>query len=203
MTESEEDDLDTLQEAAIGKFVVWFERINMAINESIHAIAEKKGIKDNDFIYIEILLHDATAYSMMNYFKGYVIHYFEKDMEDPKISKSFHKIMEYLKDVIEFRNILLHSTFHFLDNDEEGEIIYRWTAKRFGINKSGLHYKIEEANEDLIKLIKKKSSICWYLYQLFHYLPFIVIPDDQPLSYFLNEELIKGIEKIYKGEDEV
>ena len=79
---TEQEELNPL----LGNFVVQFERVMRNIRETIATVLKKEGL--NDDFYVEVLVHDSTAYNLRNYYVAILMKYLKgKEVQVPELKK--------------------------------------------------------------------------------------------------------------------
>lgn len=143
-----DEELQNINYNQIGKFVVEFEAMLLSVKEFVIENIEERLLKD--IIPIDILMYDATAYPLSEYFKGVAI--FLLDMKimslhrkAPKIVLDSYKsstkelineISKQIKKSGELRNDLIHATHQISSAYSQLTLAYR-----IKITSSGVEYR--------------------------------------------------------------
>ncbi|HJR99865.1 MAG TPA: hypothetical protein VJ780_02915 [Flavobacterium sp.] len=128
-----------------GHFAIEFEQLTLSIKICIFALLGLQGLKD--FKYLRVLLHDQTAYPLVNKLRSLLALHYEND---PERFKSLDKLFVYTIKIIEKRNDIIHGSF-FVNSDGDGELFKDKTGK-FGI-------KPIEDKYDKVKFINYTTKV--------------------------------------------
>lgn len=109
-----------------GHFAIEFEQLTLAIKICIFSLLNLQGLKD--FKYLRILLHDQTAYPLVNKLRSLLALHYESE---PERFKSLDKLFTYSLKIIEKRNDIIHGSF-FVNSNEDGNLFKDKTGK-FGV----------------------------------------------------------------------
>lgn len=129
----EQEELNPL----LGNFVVQFERVMRNIRETIATVLKKEGL--NDDFYVEVLVHDSTAYNLRNYYVAILMKYFKgKEVQFPESKKYLELIYKKIQQAFTLRNMLLHSPWDTIYADEDDTL---FLAEQYKVDKDkGLEY---------------------------------------------------------------
>jgi hypothetical protein len=136
----------------LGEFVIQFEWVMRTLRNTIVIILRKENL--NDDVYTDILLHDAQAKSLRDYYIGTVLHFYLRKMKPPyvpiqipnypEVKKFVDIIHTKLEEAYGVRNTFLHSpweTYEVMDEEREEAV---FTGERYSISKKeGLKSKFE------------------------------------------------------------
>ncbi|MGC1633505.1 MAG: hypothetical protein WA749_15450 [Gelidibacter sp.] len=128
-----------------GHFAIEFEQLTLSIKICIFTLFGLQGLKD--FKYLRVILHDQTAYPLVNKLRSLLALHYENDAER---YKSLDKLFSYTIKIIEKRNDIIHGSF-FVNSTEDGDLFKDKTGK-FGI-------KPIEDKYDNIKFINYTTKV--------------------------------------------
>ena len=96
----------------IGSFIMKFEAMQESIRYFLKKMIHRNGLKD--LALFEILVSDATAFPLLNYFKATVNHLFEDQLKDTDVLKHFNEICGEIERAMGQRNNIAHGYWYFV-----------------------------------------------------------------------------------------
>ncbi len=137
-------DMDKEVSYTVGRCIITFEDIMEQIRQCIRLMMENQGLKNSFFT--EVLLHDSTAKSLIDYLKAFIIEIYSNQWSDKNaVEKGKHPIQEFvdklfvkLYDSMNVRNDLAHSNYWPIYDGET-----RFQMKRFKVKANGLQGIVE------------------------------------------------------------
>lgn len=153
--------------SSYGEFAFNFEAVCLKMKSIIEAIFLANGLKE-ETKFVKILLHDSTAFPLLNYLKASIFEHYKVDLENNKplqrkISIIFNKLLE----CIELRNNLIHSYWgigYSIKGESVDDICYGFKdkVKSLGIESQLYTYRTSDFSE-----AAHNVSILWdYLSEL-------------------------------------
>jgi hypothetical protein len=161
-----------------GHFAIEFEQLTLAIKMCIFSLLKLQGLKD--FKYLRILLHDQTAYPLVNKLRSLLALHYEKE---PERFKSLEKLFTYTIKIIEKRNDIIHGSF-FVNSNEDGNLFKDKTGK-FGV-------KPIDDNYDKAKFISYTTKVMLAKHN-FEILNSYLHQDDNVFDAFFNSNKLEEL----------
>ncbi|WP_445712250.1 hypothetical protein [Flavobacterium sp.] len=134
-----------------GHFAIEFEQLTLSIKICIFSLMGLQGLKD--FKYLRILLHDQTAFPLLNKLRSLLALHYEKE---PERLKALDKLFSYTIKMIEKRNDIIHGSF-FVTSESNGNLFKDKTGK-FGVNPIEDNYDKTKFINYTTKLILAKNK---------------------------------------------
>lgn len=135
----------------LGRYVIAFEDFCESIRSLIVSILHAQGLK-NDVVH-EILLEGLTAAPLLSKLHALVNSTVAKNEDERKV---FSKVFGQFREIIEERNVFLHSHWLPYALTEEDRTQFHFDGTKLGLNKSGASTKISSPNlEDFERSIKR------------------------------------------------
>lgn len=144
-----------------GHFAIEFEQLTLSIKICIFTLLGLQGLKD--FKCLRVLLHDQTAYPLVNKLRSLVALHYEKE---PERFKALDKLFTYTIKMIEKRNDIIHGSF-FVNSNGDGDLFKDKTGK-FGVKPIEDKYDKVKFVNYTTKLILAKNNfdiLNSYLYE--------------------------------------
>lgn len=137
----------------LGEFAIQFEWVMRNLRGTIAVILKKEGLEDGT--YVDIVLHDAQARSLRDYYIAVMMHYYHKKMNPPYellVKPTYPEVKEFInlihlkiEDAYKVRNTFLHSpweTMVVFDDKDYQEAVF--TGERYSVTKGkGLTSKFD------------------------------------------------------------
>jgi hypothetical protein len=138
-------DMDKEVSYTVGRCIITFEDIMEQIRECIRLMMQKQGL--NNSFFTEVLIHDSTAKSLIDYLKAFIIEIYSNQWNGQNAVKNgkapsqefVDKLFIKLYDSMNVRNDLAHSNYWPIYGDGET----RFQMKRFRVKATGLQGIVE------------------------------------------------------------
>lgn len=161
-----------------GHFAIEFEQLTLSIKICIFTLLGLQGLKD--FKYLRVLLHDQTAYPLVNKLRSLLALHYENE---PERFKALDKLFTHTIKMIEKRNDIIHGSF-FVNSDDNGNLFKDKTGK-FGV-------KPIEDKYDKVKFVNYTTKLILAKYN-FDILNSYLHENDEVFDKFFNDTKLEEL----------
>lgn len=142
---------------SIGEYIYTFENLLKFIKEFIELALKRQGL--NDERLGQILTFDSSANSILNYYKGFLLHLYSEDLKDKKTMQFLVNHCKRILEAVNYRNDVAHAHwFVTIDYDGSEEYVISVNAEKNNITKDGFRNKFESFNESQLDEMKERSK---------------------------------------------